>query len=71
MERMIKSEGFKTGIGRQIVLERPGAPRDIANGVVYLASEMGSYVTGILLPIDGGYTSHLNVGDMASAATFD
>lgn len=71
MERMIKSDGFKKGIGRQIVLERPGSPRDIANGVVYLASEMGSYVTGILLPIDGGYTSHLNVGDMASAATFD
>jgi NAD(P)-dependent dehydrogenase (short-subunit alcohol dehydrogenase family) len=70
MERMIKSEGFKKGIGQQIVLGRPGAPRDIANGVVYLASEMGTYVTGILLPIEGGYTSHLNVGDMASSATF-
>jgi 3-oxoacyl-[acyl-carrier protein] reductase len=68
--RMVKTEGFRRGIGQQIVLGRTGAPRDIANGVVYLASEMGAYVTGILLPIDGGYTANLNVGDMASAATF-
>jgi 3-oxoacyl-[acyl-carrier protein] reductase len=70
MERMINSGTFKKGIGQQIVLGHPGSPRDIANGVVYLASDLGAYVTGILLPIDGGYTSHLNVGDMAAAATF-
>jgi hypothetical protein len=27
-------------------------------------------VTGALLPIDGGYTCHLNVGDSASTLTY-
>jgi len=32
-----------------------GAPEDIAWGCVYLASDESRYVTGTVLPIDGGY----------------
>ena len=35
-------------------IARPGAPKEIADGVLYLASEMSSYVTGTELVIDGG-----------------
>jgi NAD(P)-dependent dehydrogenase (short-subunit alcohol dehydrogenase family) len=35
-------------------LTRPGTPRDIALGAVYLASEEAAFVTGIELVIDGG-----------------
>lgn len=38
-----------------IPLARLGDADDIAHGVAYLLSEQASYVTGILLPIDGGY----------------
>jgi NAD(P)-dependent dehydrogenase (short-subunit alcohol dehydrogenase family) len=31
-----------------------GEPDDIAWGAVYLASDQARYVTGALLPIDGG-----------------
>jgi (+)-trans-carveol dehydrogenase len=30
-------------------------PEDIANAVVFLASEEGRYITGVALPVDAGY----------------
>ncbi len=33
-----------------------GEPRDIANGVIYLLSDAGKWVTGSVLTIDGGVT---------------
>jgi len=38
-------------------LQRHGGTDDVANAVVYLASDRSAQVTGILLPIDGGTTA--------------
>lgn len=35
----------------------PGWPDDIARVAVVLASDDANWVTGILLPVDGGYTA--------------
>lgn len=38
---------------RQIPLRRLGQPEDIANAFVFLASEEASYITGVVLQVDG------------------
>ena len=32
-----------------------GSAQDVARGVVFLASDDAAYITGVPLPIDGGY----------------
>jgi 3-oxoacyl-[acyl-carrier protein] reductase len=43
-ERMIK----------RTALRRPGEPQDIANAIVFLCSDLASYITGIELNVSGG-----------------
>jgi NAD(P)-dependent dehydrogenase (short-subunit alcohol dehydrogenase family) len=38
-------------------LQRQGQPADVANAVLYLASERAAQITGIVLPVDGGTTA--------------
>ena len=38
-------------------LEREAQPEDVANAVVFLASDRAAQITGIVLPIDGGTTA--------------
>lgn len=43
---------------RRTLLGRAGEPQDIAGPVVFLASSMARYVTGTILPVDGGHTAN-------------
>ena len=38
---------------------RTGPPEDIANAVAFLCSDEASFITGVLLPVDGGLTVQL------------
>ena len=35
-------------------MRRYGQPEDLANLVCFLASDLASYITGALIPVDGG-----------------
>lgn len=45
-------------LGRRTSLGRWGRAEEIAAAAVYLASPGASYVTGTVLPVDGGYLAH-------------
>ena len=47
-------EKRRIAIGKNLPLGRLGLPIDIAYGVLYLASEESTWVTGSELRIDGG-----------------
>lgn len=38
-------------------LGRIGKPEDVANAVLFLASDEASWITGVVLPVDGGITA--------------
>ncbi len=47
-------EEAKAGYAAEIPMKRLGQPEEIANAVVWLLSEEASFVTGAVLPVDGG-----------------
>ena len=58
LQRMIKETGMtQESVVNQEPLGRLGMPSEIAESVVWLLSDQASFVTGIALPVDGGYTA--------------
>ena len=46
----------RAAIERGVPLGRIGSPEDIAGTVIFLASRAGAYLTGTVIPVDGGIT---------------
>ena len=43
------------GYLRHVPMNRMGQPTELAGPVAFLCSDAASYVTGCILPVDGGY----------------
>ncbi|MBN1568203.1 MAG: SDR family oxidoreductase [Acidobacteria bacterium] len=60
-----KESGKLTARGEQILAHTPmqrfGAPEDLFGGMLWLLSPMSQFVTGIVLPIDGGFSAYSGV----------
>jgi 3-oxoacyl-[acyl-carrier protein] reductase len=50
---------IESQMAKQVPLKRIGSPEEIANAILFLASEDASYINGINLPVDGGRTKSL------------
>jgi len=52
-------EAFGDAIRDSVPLKRIGKPEDMAGVAIYLASQASSYVTGAVIPVDGGMVTTL------------
>lgn len=54
MARLAPTKEIREQFMRTVPLARFGVPQDIANAALWLVSDAASYVTGVILPVDGG-----------------
>jgi NAD(P)-dependent dehydrogenase (short-subunit alcohol dehydrogenase family) len=54
-EQNFADEQFEQDLAVLVPLRRHGTAHDVAQAALYLASDMAAYVTGIALPVDGGW----------------
>jgi NAD(P)-dependent dehydrogenase (short-subunit alcohol dehydrogenase family) len=50
-------DGLKEKMENGVPVRRLGSPEDIANTALFLASDEASYVSGVVIPVDGGIAS--------------
>jgi len=55
------------GATKAMHLTRLGMPDDIANAALFLASDESAFVTGAVIPVDGGVTARMPVPDISAA----
>jgi NAD(P)-dependent dehydrogenase (short-subunit alcohol dehydrogenase family) len=56
MARLAPSEKAQAAIARTLPLRRLGSTEDVARLALFLASPLASYITGAVIPVDGGWS---------------
>lgn len=56
MKRLAPGEGGETAVAKTVPLGRMGAGEDIARAALFLASSAADYISGAVLPVDGGWS---------------
>lgn len=57
IQRRPDPEAYRRERSSQIPLQRLATPEEVADAILFLASPESSYITGAVLPVDGGYTA--------------
>ena len=54
---MLADEGSNRWVRRKTILGRAGASEELDGALLWLVSDASTYVTGLALPVDGGFTA--------------
>ena len=58
MAFVLDAEGGEELVSKGVPLRRIGRAEDVAGTTLFLASRAGSYLTGAVIPVDGGISTH-------------
>ena len=67
-EHFYTDEVWARGIPDFVPQGRPGTPADVAGAALFLASDLAGFVSGVVLPVDGGF---LSAGSFGKGTTVD
>ena len=59
-----RQAGKEDKLGGRAELKRYGLPKEVAHAILFFASDESSFITGQVLPVDGGNTASLNMPGM-------
>jgi NAD(P)-dependent dehydrogenase (short-subunit alcohol dehydrogenase family) len=65
MARLVPNESLRQRVIESVPLGRMGSPEDIGHACLFLGSDMSSYISGAILPVDGAWSQRA-CGDMSS-----
>jgi NAD(P)-dependent dehydrogenase (short-subunit alcohol dehydrogenase family) len=69
-EPYFADESFAAGLSAAVPLGTAGEPRHIGDVAVFLASDKAEYITGVALPVDGGFLADKPFAPPGSSAYF-
>ncbi len=58
MGYLLDDPDSRARIAKRVPRKRIGTPEDVAGAVIYLSSRAGAWLTGVLIPVDGGLSTH-------------
>ncbi|MCB1829033.1 MAG: SDR family oxidoreductase, partial [Gammaproteobacteria bacterium] len=64
MARLAPTASIRAKVVAGVPLGRFGTPQDIGNACLFLASDLAGFVTGAVIPVDGGWAQN-NCGGMS------
>ena len=56
MKRLAPTDAIRHAVEKSVPLKRMGTPDDIANACLFLSSYLATYISGAILPVDGGWS---------------
>jgi NAD(P)-dependent dehydrogenase (short-subunit alcohol dehydrogenase family) len=59
----MKNKAMQEAMAGSIPMLRIGLPEEMSEAICFLASDAASFITGVILPVDGGKTPQMHIPD--------